>query len=194
MRLALDALIAVTLVVLLACLLMFHRQRADERARIADVQAGLATLQQQMLFHGALRDVECSDAGFPINISPVWFRHGGVPTNLLAPGRQPWIDLAPPGDYSLHPPDPVITSPDQAGFWYNPNKGLFRARVRPQFTEQSTLKLYNRVNGVAVPTMAFDAAPDRKPQPMPLLQPNEVARRPRNAAQALVNALGEPRP
>jgi hypothetical protein len=62
------------------------------------------------------------------------------------PARQPWLDIAPPGDKSDHPSDPVITRGTQAGFWYNPNRGLFRARVAPQFNEEDTLELYNRLN------------------------------------------------
>ena len=77
---------------------------------------------------------------FPARISPLWFDRD-VPFNSLVSGRQPWIDVAPPGDMTDNPPDPVIQKAEQAGFWYNPNRGIIRARVIPQFTEVDTLNL-----------------------------------------------------
>jgi hypothetical protein len=87
-----------------------------------------------------------------------------MPVNLLASADRPWIDLAPPGDLSSHPPDPLILDDQQASFWYNPTLDVFRARVAPQLSEAKTLELYNQVNGTAL--LAFEEAPDPSRRPM----------------------------
>ena len=93
-----------------------------------------------------------------------WFDNR-LPTNIMVPGRQPWLDIAPAEDKSDHPPDPIISAAAQAGFWYNPNRGIFRARVLPQFTDEETLALYNQLNGTAL--RAFPRASEPYPKPHP---------------------------
>src|SRR5690606_29054642 len=72
--------------------------------------------------------------------------------------------VAPEGDTHDHPPDPVLISKEQAGFWYNPALGVFRARVPQQVTAQETLTLYNRVNGTALLSLPVSDDPARQPQ------------------------------
>ena len=87
--------------------------------------------------------------------------------NTAVPGRQPWLDIAPQGDHSYHPPDAVITRSDQAGFWYNPNRGIFRARVMPQWSPSATLQLYNQLNSVELEDLPqFSDSPERNPLPL----------------------------
>ncbi len=161
MRLLVDSLIALMLAAVLAGVFLHHRREEMRNNRYEVVRRGLATLHEQAVSHAGL-DPETGRYEFPEVIVPDWFR-GAVPVNVLIQGRHPWIDVAPPGDRNDHPPDPIITEGEQAGFWYNPNKGAFRARVPRQFSDQRTLELYNTINGVALHSLPVVMDVRRKP-------------------------------
>ena len=138
-RLLVDGLISLLLVGVLVCVVLFHREQDKMSRHYQTVRDALAVLHEQAFYHSVLnKDDEADVKGFPRTISPLWFRAEGVPLNATVPGRQPWLDIAPEGDDGYHPPDPVITQVDQAGFWYNPNRGIFRARVMPQWSSTAT--------------------------------------------------------
>lgn len=160
MRIVIDSLIAVMLVAVLACVLMLNHQRRDGEASVAVVQNALKRLHDQAAYHTALASAERET--LLVHVHEAWFGRD-LPTNVLAEGERPWLDLAPPGDFGLHPPDPVISGSNQAGFWYNPTTGTFRARVMPGPSEAQTLALYNRVNGTALDTFEQMPDPARKP-------------------------------
>jgi type II secretory pathway pseudopilin PulG len=145
MRLLIDTLIALMLVGILAGIVVYHQRESRQLQRYQQVHAALAQLHEKALYQGALGDEPTTQTGFPATVSPLWF-HGDLPLNVLVPGRHAWVDIAPPGDMSEHPPDPVCIKPQQAGFWYNPNRGIFRARVPEQHSESLTLAEYNRIN------------------------------------------------
>jgi hypothetical protein len=150
-RLVIDALIALLLASLLALLFRHHSEVAALQRDDQAVQTILIRLYDQVLVRAALEDVPKTEAGFPLTVPPEWFDNG-LPKNPLLPAEQPWLDIA-NEDYNRdHPPDPVILGPDQPGFWYNPHRGTFRARVIPQFTDGLTLELYNRINSTALET------------------------------------------
>lgn len=169
LRLTVDTLIAGMLVTILAGVMLLHRANQHMVSKHRSVHQSLAQLHEAALYHGAM-DLASnrSVSGFPINISPVWFKLDGLPTNPMAPGRHPWMDIAPAHDMHDHPPDPIITDDRQAGLWYNPNRGIFRARVLPQESPQATVELYNQLNGTQLSRL--DGAPNlaRAPQPHPL--------------------------
>jgi len=164
MRLVIDTLIALMLVGILAGLLLQHRQKSNDVAQLKDVHESLRELQARTILHGALGETDVNELGFPTQVSPLWFG-AQVPVNKLVPRNHPWIDFAPANDYNEHPPDPVITRPNQAGFWYNPARGIFRARVMPQVGDQQTLALYNQINGTTLRSLRRDADPERSPIP-----------------------------
>lgn len=165
MRLLIDSLIALMLVGILAGILVYHQHEAQELKRYRQVHEALAHLHEQALYHGALGAVDTSPTGFPLTISPLWFE-GHVPLNVSVPGRQPWLDIAPVGDNNDHPPDPVCERADQAGFWYNPNRGIFRARVTPEISQTATLEKYNRVNGSFLKALPVAVDIARLPTPV----------------------------
>ena len=170
MRLIIDTLIAVMLIALLTTVLM-QREAGQLRVdRAQQVHQSLVRLREQAVYHGALGQVKVSKAGFPLTVSPKWFGMHGLPTNVMAPGRQPWLDIAPPGDTGAHPPDPIITGPRQAGLWYNPNLGIVRARVRQNVSSTRALANYNRLNGTSMSDFPRGGDPDRTPTPHPLQQ------------------------
>ena len=149
MRLLIDTLIAVMLVALLGGLLWSRQQERRERADVEAVRGALATLADQAAYHGALGHISNSPAGYPVHMMPDWFGEA-LPVNALLSAEHPWIDLAPPGDTAAHPPDPIATSESQAGFWYNPNLGVFRARVPESESDRHALEAYNEVNRSAL--------------------------------------------
>jgi hypothetical protein len=162
MRRLVDGLIVLMLAAVVGGLLWHYQQERARLDRFQQVHESLRRLYEQALFQGSL-DRNSTNAGFPKSISRSWFT-ADLPVNAMVPSEQPWIDIAPPGDKSDHPPDPVITSRGQAGFWYNPNRGLFRARVLPGITEQETLDLYNQLNNTVLKTLPYDRRPQRRPQ------------------------------
>lgn len=167
MRLLVDSLIALMLAGILAGVLLHHRKQTYRLDQTLLVHQALGKIQDQVLYRGALEQGRPGAPQYPTAISPLWFE-GNLPLNILVPGRQPWIDLAPMNDLGDHPPDPLIVNSQQAGFWYNPNRGLVRARVTSQFTDHETLRLYNQLNNTYLRSLPTSDDPGRKPQPLDL--------------------------
>jgi len=192
MRLVIDTLIALMLVLVLAGTLLYHRQETEQSVSLQRVQMALGELQARTILHGALGETEVNEWGFPTQVSPLWFEQD-IPVNHLVPASHPWIDFAPTGDYSQHPPDPVITRPQQAGFWYNPARGIFRARVLPQLSEGRTLEMYNQINGTRLSELPHDRSEKRRPIPYvgqpPRVPTEQVAERslPDSGATVMIN-------
>ena len=70
--------------------------------------------------------------------------------NKLAKDNSPWIELAMPGELDRnHPNDPTFRGGRGAMFWYNPVRGIVRARVPDQTTDEATFALYESINGDA---------------------------------------------
>ncbi len=161
MRRIIDMLIVLMLVAVLVGLVWHYRGEQKDLEDYRSVHDAISRLYEQALSHGSVEEAT-TKAGFPLMIHERWF---GVelPVNVAVDANQPWLDIAPLGDMSDHPPDPVILTPTQGGIWYNPNRGLFRARVMPQFTDEESLTLYNRLNNTALKVLPRDARPERQP-------------------------------
>lgn len=168
MRLLIDSLIALMLVAILAGVIYHHRQQQERVRQYQTAHRELAQLRETMTYYKALENDTVNEYGYPPYIAPSWFPQG-LPTNRLIPGRHPWVDIAPPGDMNDQPPDPVIYSEKQAGYWYNPNRGIIRARISEQFTEQATLALYNQINTTMLVSLSQVNDPARRTLPHPLL-------------------------
>lgn len=161
MRLLVDSLIALMLVAILAGVLWHYRGQQRLVDDYQFVHTALDRLHDQTLYHKAMDDVTLTEAGFPRKIQPGWFGTK-LPVNVLVPTTHPWMDIAPAGDSSTDPPDPVITNPKQAGIWYNPNNGIFRARVTRQLSDEATLEMYNRLNGTSLSSLPDDTTPSTR--------------------------------
>jgi len=190
MRLMVDSLIALMLAAILGGVLVYHTRHQAQARRYESVRRALASLQEQVAVHAAV-DAESGKYEFPQFIAPDWF-HGAVPVNVLMPGRHAWIDIAPPGDRNDHPPDPVFNQKQQAGFWYNPSRGIFRARVPRQLTEEDTLRVYNLVNGAGLSAIPHSQDPKRRPTPMPLIRQEAQASGDESASPATRTAAARP--
>lgn len=155
MRLLVDSLIALMLVSILAGVLWHYRRQQRLLNDYQFIHNALDRLHDQTLYHKALGDVKLNAEGFPEQIKPRWFGDH-LPVNVLVSTSHPWMDIAPADDTSTEPPDPVITDRHQAGLWYNPNNGIFRARVTRQLSDEATLQMYNRVNGTSLTSLPDD--------------------------------------
>lgn len=167
MRLLIDSLIALMLVGILAGIVIYHQRETRQLQRYQQAHAALAQLHEQAIYQGALGETTTTFTGFPTTVSPLWFA-GDLPLNTLVSGRHPWVDVAPLGDMNDHPPDPVCLRPEQAGFWYNPNRGIFRARVIDQTSENLTLAEYNRINGTYLKQLPLHYDSTRRPAALQL--------------------------
>ncbi|MBB6429977.1 hypothetical protein [Algisphaera agarilytica] len=175
MRRVVDIFVVLIVVAVVVFVVQSRPSPEDKAASVADVQHALERLYDRASYYGALdNSLETTRTLWPVAMMPEWFGDS-LPANTLLPGvasesshrvithPRPWIDVAPPGDQSSHPPDPVAVRSDQAQFWYNPNVGLFRARVPAQLGEDEALALYNELNGVEVTQLERDTNPARTP-------------------------------
>ncbi|MEM8783190.1 MAG: hypothetical protein AAGE65_10105 [Planctomycetota bacterium] len=173
MRLLIDSLVALAVVAVVG--IFFAQQRSGEQTleQEAQVRANLELLHERTAFHGALRWGQMLDQNqrpvtkFPVEVLPEWFG-GATPGNVIAAtdqegGTRPWLDIAPVDDLSEHPPDPVLVRPGQAGVWYNPNNGVFRARTPLEAGDALTLARYNRLNDTSLSSLPRDTDPVRRP-------------------------------
>ena len=72
-----------------------------------------------------------------------------APLNWLSNARAPWIEYALPGELSRdHPRVPTFRGGRGAMFWYNPTRGVIRARVPESASDEASRALYAEVNGV----------------------------------------------
>ena len=163
MRIVIDIMIGLMVVSVIVGGVYLYTGRAQEENQVDAVRTALAQLEKQADYNRTVQSAMADRDVLLVHIHEQWFGED-VPANALLDGDRPWIDLAPPGDLGEHPPDPVASSEGQAGFWYNPTTGVFRARVRPASSEAQTLALYNQVNGTALP--GFEQIPDPSRQPL----------------------------
>jgi len=162
MRLLIDTLMALTVVALAGGGLWYYNSNQRQEHNVETVRSALDRLHDQAAYQGALGHFSNSPNGFPVHMMPEWFGED-LPVNVLLTSEHPWIDLAPPGDHSYHPPDPVARSKHQAGFWYNPNLGLFRARVPDTVAPSDALAQYNAINYTDLSELPFEREEARQP-------------------------------
>ena len=163
MRRLTDALILLLVLGVLAGILHHRRGTAAAVATAGDVKVALTRLYERASYFGALENsMLATGTPFPVAVLPEWFG-AKRPVNALLAAEHPWLDVAPPGDDALHPPDPVATRPGQAGFWYNPARGVFRARVAADLSDAEALALYNELNGTDLTALDKVADVARRP-------------------------------
>lgn len=190
MRLLIDSLIGLMLVGIVVGVLIHHRRAEAELDDARQVQAALDQLQTAAELHRVLEAEGDARRGYLRTVDPRWFGDA-MPDNALLPDHA-WIDVAPPGDTAAHPPDPVVESSDQPGFWYNPALGVFRARVPRQVSNRDTLALYNQVNTSALTALPLAADPARRPVALRPPDTTTALASPRRAASVETHHLAPP--
>lgn len=149
MRLILDTLVALILVAVLAGLLWQLREEQVHWSRVEQVRQAIQVIQSQSLYHAAVGDVEATPHGHSRRIEADWF--DPRPENsLLRETPHRWLDRAEKEDYDRFDPPRIVADRSRAAFWYNPGRGLIRARVPMQLSHQATVDLYNLVNDAMV--------------------------------------------
>ncbi len=175
MRRLIDIFVVLVVIAVVVFVVQSRRSVETSATTAQEVQQSITRLYERAAYYGALESSTRSTRTlWPVAMMPEWFGeslptngmlsdvhpHGSTQTNAYL---RPWIDVAPPGDHGAHPPDPVAVRRDQAQFWYNPNVGLFRARVPAHLGEDQALSLYNQLNGVQVAELHRDTDPARTP-------------------------------
>jgi len=173
MRLLVNTLIVVMALAIVAAAGLHYVQQRRLEADIGYVRRALDELHQQARYHKALDDANEPTLTYPRRPRAHWFDQT-LPSNAMVARAQPWIDIAPERDAAAHPPDPVIAHSNQAGFWYNPSNGIFRARVPRRPTRAEMLRLYNRLNGTSLTRLPGPKGPTvagkREPEPLALVR------------------------
>ncbi len=116
--------------------------------RVAATQQALGKITEEAVYRASTKDIELSTRGHAATIQMSWFEQ--LPVNSLVASHVPWMDVAPESQANLLNPTRIVADSQLAGFWYNPGRGLVRARVPRQLSEQSTVDLYNKVNNTSL--------------------------------------------
>lgn len=155
MRLIIDTLLALLLILVLGGILWYQRGQEEKLTRVAAVQEALRAIESKALYHGALGDVQATRRGYALRIEPGWF--DPRPVNLLfADEARPWIDIVDEASEEAFNPARIVAAGSDAAFWYNPWRGVIRARVPMQLSQTATVELYNLVNGASLRVQDVD--------------------------------------
>ncbi|GIW74332.1 MAG: hypothetical protein KatS3mg103_0854 [Phycisphaerales bacterium] len=152
---------ALGLCLVVATLVAIQQGRSESvDSVVTQTELAVARFYEVLRVQATTRGVAVNGRGWPNTIEGAWFGDD-PPRNHLLSGDRPWVEIAPPEDADRdHPADPVAFDLDvepgtkAASFWYNPYRGVVRARVPPQINDAQTLALYNRVNGVLLTSLS----------------------------------------
>jgi hypothetical protein len=148
-RVCIDILVVGSATAALVLALRLYESKLDEVSAIDSTKASLSQIEAEIGIRSALGDTSLNEFGHPSAIDRAWFIDHD-PTNALASDRAPWIECALPGEFSRdHPRDPTFRGGRGAMFWYNPIRGVIRARVPESASDESARILYETVNGDA---------------------------------------------
>ena len=146
MRVVIDTLVALMIAGVLAGVVLHHRSKDDHIADAAGARETVNRIQRELTLKGSLGSVETTRQGFPVSVDPTWFGEM-IPINPLLDTDRPWMEIAPFKDRALdHPDVRTAMTRETASFWYNPYKGVVRARVPATLTDAAARSLYDAVN------------------------------------------------
>lgn len=129
--------------------LNLYQSDLERQTAIDTTRAAVSTMNSQVAMRSLMPESMLNEQGFPVAIDPGWF-DPSEPRNAFANNGAPWVEIARDAEtVRLHPIVPTFRSGRGAMFWYNPARGLIRARVPEQTTDTATRELYAQVNGVA---------------------------------------------
>jgi hypothetical protein len=127
--------------------------QAREELCLKQTRDSLTRLESEVRRRASLGGIELSATGYPMTIKPEWFEED-VPRHMLLDEARPWVEIAPSDEATLdHPPVRVDVIGGLAAFWYNPAKGVVRARVPASVSDRATLEMYNKINGSELETL-----------------------------------------
>ncbi len=160
MRVVVDTLVALMIAGVLAGVVIHHRSKDEHVADAEGARLIVNQIERELTLKGSLGEVETTRQGFPTTVDPAWFGET-VPLNpLFVDTDHPWIEIAPYRDRALnHPASRTALTREMASFWYNPYKGIVRARVPAAMTDVAAKRLYDSVNGISSPNVSADEQP-----------------------------------
>ena len=137
-------------VILLAAMLAlgwgFWKHHQDEQDEFAQARQAVELIQHEVNRRMAGEEGPLNEFGYPPTIDPEWF-DAMVPANPLLDHDRPWMELANTSDLQRGDPrDPVVMKSTQPELWYNPRRGIVRARVSQMVSDRKTLEVYNYIN------------------------------------------------
>jgi len=134
-----------------------HRRQSEEEL-IRVTERAVQRISQEIKVQAATQNVELNARGWPVTIDPEWFR-GAPPHNRLTPASCPWLEIAAGSEQDLdHPTHRLALDRSTPAFWYNPGKGIVRARVGPMISDKRALEVYNRVNHARLVSLFDDGS------------------------------------
>ncbi len=149
LHIAFDIALLATLATVGLGTLGWWRDQEDSQLRTIATAAAVQTIQTHVSMESTLGGPQLNSDGFPSSIDPRWFE-GGTPLNRLAPEGAPWVELAARDEADrIHPKQMSFSGGRHAMFWYNPTKGVVRARVPEQASDLRTKETYSAANGIA---------------------------------------------
>ncbi len=139
-----------------------HQQKLSELQKIKDASHAVDAIQSEINARSALENSPLNEFGFPPSIEAAWFVEG-LPYNPLVDHERPWLEIA-TGDalFKHHPKDPVLRNRTSAEFWYNPRRGIVRARVPQMPSDRMSLQIYNQVNGTTLSDLWHSSPPSKE--------------------------------
>jgi len=138
----------------LAGIVLYDQRRDGREAAIEQTREAIGVIDREIKLQSALGAVELTVQGHPESVDPAWFKTGLPQNALLGDRNVPWLEVAGPRDRELtHPSQRTVGEAAGAAFWYNPYRGVVRARVPGGLSDASTLDLYNRVNGTSIDSL-----------------------------------------
>jgi hypothetical protein len=145
-RIVADVLIVVGLSAIAFAIYDSMRHNEERAAAISATKVSVRTIQAQLDLYVAGESISINDQRFPSAISAEWF-DGVRPVNTLLGVDRPWVELASFEELArTHPLDVTVGGGDGAMFWYNPARGIVRARVPRTLTDAEAIRIYNEVN------------------------------------------------
>jgi hypothetical protein len=147
LRACIDVLIVCSAAAVLVTTLRMYQSGLAEQSDIESTRAALSTIDAEIGIRSALGGPALNQYGHPPSVDPAWFGDA-EPRNALAESPAPWIEMALDHEAALmHPTDPTFCGGRGAMFWYNPIRGVVRARVPQQASDATSRELYELVNG-----------------------------------------------
>lgn len=153
MKFVIDSLVILMVVGILGGVFYFTRTERQVEQQVELARSELRRFESELLLQSALEGVELTTRGYPTTVDPEWFG-GSLPMNPLLGRSYPWLEIASEAERDLlHPLRRVASDHGVAQFWYNPYRGVLRARVPAGIADATALKLYNRINGCSLPSL-----------------------------------------
>jgi hypothetical protein len=152
---------------------LYSYRHIERQHRIDTTITALREFDRAVAINAAGRDAQLTANGWPVSVDPAWFE-GQAPRNLLLSADRPWLEVASEDEAALlNPPLRIAAQGEIAAFWYNPYRGVVRARVPLLISEQDTINLYNRINHTTISACVEPFTPARKPAQQPAPQEND---------------------